>query len=211
MKTIRIAITDDHPMVITGLRNMLLQYPEMEVIATYGDGDELLKGLALNQPDVLLLDICMPGQTGNDLARTISRDYPDIKMLALTSMDSSYHVKDMLDHGCLGYLLKKTDQQTLADAINEVFAGNQFIDPSLREQMHEAMLNRRKAGGLPSLTRREKEILQYVASGLTNQEIADKLFLSLRTVKNHRFNLLQKLDVKNTAELVTLAMKAGLI
>jgi len=208
---IRVAITDDHPMVINGLKNMLQQYQDIEVTATYADGKELLNGLTGDVPDVLLLDICMPGQTGNELVRIISKTHPAIAILALTSIDASYHVKDMLDHGCLGYLLKKTDQENLVNAIRQVNLGKQFIDISLREQLHEAMLNRRKAGGLPSLTRREKEILQYVASGLSNQEIADKLFLSLRTVKNHRFNLLQKLDVKNSVELVKIALEAGLV
>lgn len=208
---IRVAITDDHPMVISGLRNMLQQYQDIEVTATYADGKELLNGLTGDVPDVLLLDICMPGQTGNDLVRIISKAYPALAILALTSIDASYHVKDMMDHGCMGYLLKKTDQETLVQAIRQVNIGKQYVDLSLREQLHEAMLSRRKAGGLPSLTRREKEILQYVASGHSNQEIADKLFLSLRTVKNHRFNLLQKLDVKNSVELVKIALEAGLV
>ncbi len=208
---IRIAIIDDHPMVISGLKSLLYYYKNIEIIATYTEGTELLQGLVREQPDVLLLDICMPGKTGNELTRIISQKYPDIRILALTSLDVSYHVKDMLDHGCLGYLLKKTDQQTLIHAIEEVYIGHQYIDDSLKEQMVEVMMNTRKAGGIPSLTRREKEILQYVASGLTNADIAKKLFLSLRTVKNHRFNLLQKLDVKNSAELIKIAMEAGLV
>ncbi len=208
---IKVTITDDHPMVIGGIKNMLDQSSDIELLSTFTDGAMLLDGLKTAQPDVLLLDICMPGQQGNELAGIITKMYPDIRILALTSHDASYHVMDMLQHGCLGYLLKKTDRETLLEAIEQVYIGKQYVDASLKEQMDEVMHNKRKAGGFPSLTRREKEILQYVATGLTNPEIATKLFLSLRTVKNHRFNLLQKLDVKNTAELVKIAMQTGLV
>lgn len=206
---IRVAIVDDHPMVISGLKNMLHYYKNIDIIAAYRNGEELLDGLTKEQPDVLLLDIWMPGKTGNELVRIISKQYPDIRMLALTSLDTNHHVKDMLDNGCLGYLLKQTEPKTLLQAIEEVYVGNQYIDELLKEQLETD--DTKKPGVIPSLTRREEEILQYVASGLTNIEIAKKLFLSPRTVKTHRLNLLQKLNVKNAAELIKIAMESGLI
>jgi DNA-binding NarL/FixJ family response regulator len=209
---INVTITDDHPMVINGLQNMIATYDHIDVISTYETGKALMDGLVASQPDVLLLDICLPDLQGDEIAGLISKKYPDIRILALTSMDATYYVTNMIQHGCLGYLLKKTSQQTLVAAIEDVYAGKQFIDLSLKDQVLQHMLKVRKNsnGRSAPLTRREKEILQLIAAGYTNPEIASKLFLSLRTIKNHRFNLLQKLDVKNTAMLIRKAISLGL-
>lgn len=208
---IKLTIIDDHPLVISGLKSILHYYRNIEIINTHTDAKDLLEGLAIQQPDVLLLDVCMPDKTGNELARIISKKYPTIGILVLTSLDASFHIKDLLDHGCLGYLLKKTNPSTLVEAIEHVNMGKQYIDASLRDQFRIVTMQTRKPGGIPSLTRREKEILEYVIKGFTNPDIANTLFLSQRTVKNHRFNLMQKLQVKNSAELVKTAIESGLI
>jgi DNA-binding NarL/FixJ family response regulator len=215
---IRVAIADDHPMVISGLKNMLQPFGHIIVESVYTSGISLLEGLGKQSlPDVLLLDILFPDSKGQSLAYTISKRHPSVKMLTITSLDAPTHIKAMMRNGCKGYLLKNTDQETLVTAIETVYKGGEFIEPVLKEQMLQNMLRfKEKESGsatqtLPVLTRREKQILQMVVQELSNQEIADRLFISLRTVENHRFNLQQKLDVKNTVGLVKIAIQMGLI
>lgn len=212
--SIKLAITDDHPLAINGIRNMLEPYKQVEIIAVYTSGDALLEGLKNEQPDVLLLDILLPDKTGKELVPIILASYPAVRILTLTSLDASTHVKGMMRRGCLGYLLKNTDESTLIQAIEQVYRGLEFIEPSLKEQMlHNILKGKRQheSNAAPMLTQREKEILALIVAECTSQEIADKLFLSLRTVEGHRLNLIQKLDVKNTVGLVKMAMQMGLV
>jgi len=212
--SIRVAITDDHPLVIEGLENVLRAHPGIRVISTYGNGNALLEGLKKEVPDVLLLDIQLPGKSGSELAQLLTKAYPDMRILVLSSMDTSFHVKGMIQQGCMGYLLKSTtDRKVLVQAIEQVHAGQMFLDPSLKEDLLYGMLKaRQRAGKLqPRLTLREKEILQLIIAENSNQEIADRLFLSLRTIEAHKYNLLQKLHVKNTVGLVKVAIQMGLI
>lgn len=214
---IRIAIVDDHPMVISGLKNMLEPFPHIHITADYTNGTDLMEGLKTNLPDVLLLDILMPGMEGAEVAKAVKSLYPGIHILAITSLNAPAHIKSMMRSGCTGYLLKNTDQQVLVEAIETVFKGVEFIEPALKEQLLQSMLNyKAKAGGsvapsLPLLTRREKEILQLILQEYSNPEIAEKLFISIRTVENHRFNLQQKLNVKNTVGLMKVAIQMGLV
>jgi DNA-binding NarL/FixJ family response regulator len=210
---INVTITDDHPLAVAGLKNMLFSYDNIEVRHTYSNGAELLAGLKTEQPDVLLLDVQLPDIKGDELAKSIHTKYPNIKILAITSLDAPIHVKAMLRNGCTGYLLKNTDVQTLINAIEEVHKGVEYIEPSIKEQMLQNLLHYRKQPStkMPSLTRRETEILHLIIEEKTNQQIADKLFLSLRTIENHRFSLFQKLNVNNTVGLVKVAIQLGLI
>lgn len=208
---IKVSITDDHPLVITGLQNALNGQEDIELLDTYKNGTSLLEGLKERQPDVLLLDVQLPDIPGNELARTINKEYPEIRILALTSMDTSFHALDMLQHGCTGYLLKHTEHDTLIEAIREVYAGEQYIDASIKDDLLKSMMKtKRQSNKIPVLTEREKEILQLIALGKTSPQIADELFISIRTAENHRFSIMQKLDVKNTAALVTKAIRLGL-
>jgi DNA-binding NarL/FixJ family response regulator len=209
---IKVAITDDHPLVIQGLENLLSGYPQIEVVATYRSGEELLQGLAHTHPDILLLDIQLPDKTGNELARIISKKYPCVKILALTSMETMFHVKDMMQHGCMGYLTKHTEPETLITAIEQVYKGELFLEPHLQKLLLASMTKANvQSAQLTPLTRREKEVLQLIAAEHTSQEIADKLFLSLRTVESHRLSIMQKLGVKNSIGLVKAAMQMGLV
>jgi len=209
---IKVAITDDHPLVISGLRNTLSAYPHIEYCGGYTSGEALLEGLQHAQPDVLLLDVQLPDQPGNRLARIVSETWPAVRILALTGMDTSFHILDMLQNGCTGYLLKHTDEASLIQAIEQVYAGEQYIDPSLKETLLQSMVRtKRQAKKLPVLTEREKEILQLIAAGHTSPGIAEMLFIAPRTVENHRFSIMQKLDVKNTVSLIRLALQMGLI
>jgi len=184
----------------------------MELTGSYVNGAELLTGIKKIQPDVLLLDIHMPGQTGEELAEIITAQYPKIKMLALTNEDNVYYIKNMLRKGVTGYILKTTREEILLDAIRTVYRGEQYLEPSLKEKVIQDTLQAKKqVSANPLLSRREKEILRYIASDLTSQQIADKLFISKRTIDNHRLSLLLKLGVKNVAALVKKGIQMGLI
>lgn len=209
---IKLAITDDHPMIVNGIEKMLYYYKHIEVIATYNNGKALLEGLKSQQPDVLLLDIQLPDISGNELARTISKQYKNIKIIAMTSMDSTFHMKDMLQHGCIGYLTKTTDKDTLINAIEEVAQGNEFLDTMLKNDLLNSLIQKKKKLDLiPRLSKREKEVLQLVLAEHSNKQIAEILFLSERTVESHRFNLQQKLNVKSTIGLMKIVMQLGLL
>lgn len=208
-----VTITDDHPLAIEGLQNMLLSAPSIQVRGTYTSAAALLEGLEKEQPDVLLLDILLPDQKGTELAPVIRRLYPDIRIIALTSLDAPIYVRSMIRQGCKGYVLKNTDKQSLVYAIEQVYEGQEYIEPSLKEKMLYNVLHQKKhsAGRSPNLTSREKEILQLIVAELTSQQIADKLFLSLRTIETHRFNLHKKLEVNNNVGLAKAALLLGLV
>jgi DNA-binding NarL/FixJ family response regulator len=209
---INVSIVDDHPMVLAGLQQLLGSFENINVSNTYSCGKDLLQGLKDSLPDVLILDIQLPDQNGEELTKIIRKTYPQINILAMTSIDTPILIKNMLKAGCLGYLLKNADRQSLIAAIETVYRGEQFITPAIKELLFQDMLGvRRQANARVVLTRREKEILQLIAIENTSQEIADKLFLSLRTVENHRKNMLQKFDVKNMVGLVKKSMEYGLL
>lgn len=205
---IRVAIVDDQVIILNGLQKILADAPHVKIEGVYNNGDDLLKAMEKNIPDVLLLDIQMPGKSGPELAVIIAKKYPSVKMIALTNVDVITQVKQMLQKGCLGYLLKDVSPEILLKAIETVHNGEQFLKEDFKTQLLNS-LSGNESNHL--ITRREKEILKLIVEENTNQDIAGKLFLSLRTVENHRNNLLQKLQVKNTAGLVKVAIQEGLI
>lgn len=205
---INVAIVDDQVIILNGLQKILAEAEHINVSALYNSGDELLEGLEKEQPNVLLLDIQMPGRSGIELAAIISKKYPAVKMIALTNVDVLTQMKQMLQKGCLGYLLKDVSPQILINAIETVNSGEQFLNENLKKQLLSSLSGQ---DDKQLITRREKEILKLILEENTNQDIANKLFLSLRTVENHRNNLLQKLNVKNTAGLVKIALQEGLV
>jgi DNA-binding NarL/FixJ family response regulator len=208
---IRVVIADDHPAVLDGIRYMLLDHPHIEILATYLNGKELLEGMKTLRPDVLILDFQMPGQTGDELALIIQREYPETAMLAFTNFDNTLYVNSMLRNGVRGYLLKNTDKQTLITAIETVYNGGTFLLPGMEEQVAQYRGQiRRKMPSRIALTPREKDILRLIAQGQTNNEIARSLSLSQRTVENYRFNLCLKLQVNNVAGLIRKAFELGL-
>jgi DNA-binding NarL/FixJ family response regulator len=209
---IKIAIADDHPMIIKGLQNMLSAYPDIALTGTYPDGDALWKGLAEQVPDILLLDIQMPGKTGDQLTPSILKQYPELKIIILTNFDSALYVSNVLRHGVKGYLLKSTEEKVLIHAIETVYNGGEYVEPSMESKLRELSAVRKRTASLKStLTPREKEILRMIVNGDTSPEIAERLFLSLHTVENYRISILIKLDVKNTAALVKKALQLGLV
>lgn len=210
---IQIAITDDHPMLRNGIKNLMDDYDHIEVIAVYPNGKSLLDGLKDGiKPDVLLLDVHLPDITGDELTRIITVKYPKIKILAFTSHDGLYFIKTLLKSGAKGYLLKSADQHQLIEAIETVFNGEMYYSPEVKNALVEDSLNhKRKIHSSIELTHRENEILQLIAEENTSHEIADKLHLSHRTVENYRLGLMQKLDAKNVVGLVKKALQMGII
>jgi DNA-binding NarL/FixJ family response regulator len=211
--SIFVSIVDDHQLATSGVRSMLEGYTNIEVKGVYHSASALMEGLSNFRPDVLLLDILMPGQSGKVLAPIIKELHPSIKIVALTSLDAPAMLSSMMRRGCSGYLLKDTDRQNLIDAIETTHAGKEFIDPSLKEKILANMVHpgQDKDAIVPEITKRELQILKLLAEENTTREISEKLFISFRTVENHRYSLLQKLDVKNTVGLVRVATKLGLI
>ena len=209
---IKVAIADDHPLIVEGIGKMLSRCPHITITNSYRTGAALLEGLKTQQPNVLLLDIHFPDTTGNDLVRLIAPRYPELKILVLTSVDDPFDVQDMMQHGCLGYVQKTVASETLVKAIETVYYGEEFLEPSLKEALVQAMLRPGKKGLKDlQLTTREQEILELICQGLTNMEIGEKLFLSHRTIENHRTSLYQKFDVNNTASLVKIAVQYKLV
>lgn len=209
---IKITIADDHPMVIEGIKNMLRFYPQFEVISNYTSGEALLEGLAVQVPDVLLLDLNFPDTTGNALVRTIKPLYPQLSILAVTGIDDPIEIQDMMQHGCSGYIRKAADKSVLVEAIEQIVSGETYIEPYLKESLVQYLTSpAQEAARSIKLTEREQEVLELIAEGLTNMEIADRLFISHRTVGHHRVSLYEKFKVNNTATLIKAAVLSRLV
>ncbi|GAA4461734.1 response regulator transcription factor [Nemorincola caseinilytica] len=209
---IKIAIADDHPLIIKGLQYILANKSNMQLTGCYTNGSELFRGLASAPVDVLILDIHMPGQSGDELAEILSGMYPDMKMLALTNEDSVYHIKNMFRKGVHGYILKTTKEEILLDAISTVYSGEQYLETALKERVIQDTLSAQKQTSADSLlSSREKEVLRLIGMDLTSQQIADKIFVSKRTVDYYRLCLLTKLGVKNVGALVKKGIQLGYI
>jgi len=214
---INVWLADDHPMVISGVQQMLKPVKHIRISNCFLSAEALLTALRSGQPDVLLLDVRMPEMEGPELAAKIREDFPEVKILVITSLNAPSVVKAMMSSGCKGFLLKNTDQKILVEAIEAVFRNEEYIEAQVKEQLVRNMLKFKSAEQHPAttpppaLTRREKEILELIIKEYSNQEIAETLYISLRTVENHRFNLQQKLQVKNTVALVKLAIQMGIV
>lgn len=210
---IQVSIVDDHPMVLGGLLYALNYKHSIQIQNTYTDGKSLLAGLQKRQPDVLILDVLLPDCTAEDLLPIITKTYPAIRILALSSIDNIRRVRNLIYLGCLGYLLKNAHEETITKAIETVYKGIPFVTPDLSTQLKNENVNEQGKGITKGniLTRREKEILLLVIKAYTSKEIAEQLYISLHTVENHRKHLFQKLDVKNVTGLVQKALALGLI
>ena len=215
MNPVRLLVVDDHKMIINGIRSMLQDVPDIEVVAEASDGDQVLNAIEQQQGvDVILMDIKMPGMNGIDATQAVVKRYPQTRVLALTMFDDDDYITSMLQAGATGYILKNTGRDELVEAIRRVSLGQPYFSKEVTSAVMSKYMARRDAGGnsrastLPpiELTNREIEILKLIALEMTNQEIADKLFISPRTVHSHRRNLMQKIGVKNTAGLVRYAI-----
>ena len=216
MKKIRILIADDHSVVREGLRALLGKVAEFDVVAEAADGAGAVRLVGEKKPDVAILDISMPGVNGIEATREIRRSSPQTKVLIFTIHENEEYVYQMVAAGANGYVLKDAGKNDLIAAVRAIQYGGRFFSPGVSRLIIDEFVRRsRESPPAPAdrggLTSRESEILQYIASGLTNAEIARKLFLSVRTVNTHRTNLMHKLDVHNTAGLVRYAVENGLV
>lgn len=210
----RIALIDDHPMLLRGLKDMLECAEDIRVIGTYLSAEAFLETCRFNDtlPDIILMDISMPGMNGELLAERLQQLYPDIIVIVFTNMEQRYYLRSMIRKGVLGYVLKSSSEGVLLEAIRTVYDGKLYFDPDIREEALK-VLKTKTAGTTQRLilTKREKEVLRLIAENYSSQEIAAQLFVSKRTVDFHRTNLLLKLDVKNSITLVKKAIDLGLI
>jgi len=208
---IRISITDDHPIVVRGLEDILAPIPDIQVIWTAYSAAETYARLDQDVPDVLLLDVNLPDVLGTEVCGRITERHPSLKVLGLSSFDQSSYVKQMLEQGASGYLLKTIDGTELTKAIITVAEGGQYLHGPIHEQLAREAMGQTETETLPKLTRREKEVLTLILEECTTSEIAKRLFISPSTAETHRLNLIQKLGVRNTAGLVKIALEHGLV
>lgn len=208
---ITIGVVDDHSLIINGLSHMLGDLPDYPILFTANNGKQLMAELECQLPDILLLDIELPDGNGIDLCAAILKQHPSLPIIALTNHDEVMYVKKMMRNGAKGYLLKGTDKHNLLKAIDTVYEGQQFLDRQIEQAILQQTISGKRTSVAIKLTKRETEILTLIANEYANQEIADKLFLSVRTVESHRHSLNQKLNIKTSAGLVKEAYLRGLI
>jgi DNA-binding NarL/FixJ family response regulator len=203
---VKIFITDDHYMVIEGIRSLLIQEKEIEWIGHAMNAASCMAFLTKQQPDVLLLDINLADKSGIDLCKEIKDKYPAIHILGLSSFNQLSYIQKMMQNGASGYLLKNASGEEIVMAINAVISGEIFLSSEAAVTIQENKNTR-----IPIITRREKDVLYLIADGLTNNQIAEKLFISPTTVDTHRNSLLAKFEVKNTANLIRMAAQLDFI
>lgn len=210
---IRVGIVDDHPLFVNGIREALEAIPDAQLLSSWGDAASLRAHFKIETPDVLLLDLNLPDADGMELCREVLNEHPNLMIIALTTLQQHALVKALLRNGARGYLLKTVTVSELGEAIRSVAAGKIYLQNELRETLISKSLGQESSSGTytPKLTRRELEVLKLIIDEHTSQEIADRLFVSVKTVETHRMNLMQKLGVRNTAGLVKMALSKGLI
>lgn len=215
MSKIRVVIADDHAIVREGISSLLEMQPDIEVAGEARNGQEVLDKARELKPDIILMDITMPGMSGLEATRLIREQNPDTKVLVLTMHEGDEYFFKLLDAGASGYLVKGCSSEELVTAMRAVHRGDVFLYPTMTTKLLSDYLRRSRGGGDKEigdgLTNREMEVLKYVADGHTNQEIAERLVLSVATVQTHRANIMAKLGLHNAAELVKYAIRHGLI
>jgi two-component system response regulator NreC len=212
MARIRVLIADDHAVLRSGLRMLIGGQADMEVVGEAGDGEEAARRTLELRPDVLLLDLTMPGGGGLRALERVHRECPGTRVLALTMHDVPAYLRSVLAAGGSGYVVKRAADSELLSAIRAVHRGRTVLDPDLAAQVAESGLAPRPGARGPAspLSPREREVLDLVAQGYTNQQIADRLGLSIKTVETYRSRLVDKLGLRSRAELVRYAVDTGL-
>ncbi len=212
-QTIKILLADDHQLVLDGLAMMLGSQQDLEVVGQANNGHEVLTFLKQHEADIVLLDLNMPEMNGLETCKAMKKEYGHVKILVLSMLSDVKLVKKLVKEGAHGYMLKNSGQKELSEAIKKVVAGQSYYDARIVEQMMSATpkASVRSESVLPSLSRREKEILQLIIEEHTTQEIAKKLFISAGTVESHRRNMISKMGVRNTAGLVSKAYEFGIL
>jgi DNA-binding NarL/FixJ family response regulator len=207
---IQVFIVDDHKMVIEGLQLLLQNEDDIQVVGSALSGQEALERIPQEKPDVVLLDINMPDMNGIDTCKMLIELLPDLKVVAISMHKESSLIKLMLSSGAKGYVLKNAGQDEVIEAIQKVYSGKMYLDETVNEIVVNSVASgqdKKSSSPFPTLSRREKEILQLILKEHTTQEIAEKLFISFGTVETHRRNMLIKTGARNTAGLVRIALE----
>ncbi len=215
MNKIKVIICDDHQILVQGLKSLLKDSEEIEVIATANNGQELLETLKIKKPDLILLDVDMPVMDGYETLKQIKIKYNDIKIISLTIHTDKAIIQRMMDAGANGYLLKNINKSEMNEAIRKVHSGKIYISDEatnslLEKEKIEVKSIHTNGDTTEELTRRETEILKLISEGYSNTEIGGMLYISPRTVDTHRTNIMKKLNVKNIAGLIKYAIQSGL-
>lgn len=217
MKTTKILIVDDHEVVRDGLKNILTSLDGIAIAGEAGNGEDAVKMYTTIKPDLVIMDISMPGMNGIEATRIIKEKDPDARILILTMHDNQEYLNQIIRSGAKGFILKNTDKEELLDAVKTVASGDNFFSKDISKLIIDNYIRTAKEteknDGYKEvpLTKREIEILKLIASGYSNQEIANILYISYNTVDTHRKNIMHKLSIKNTAGLVRYAIEKGLI
>ncbi|EKP95744.1 response regulator [Thermaerobacter subterraneus] len=218
-RPIRVLVCDDHAILRDGIRTLLEAHPDIAVVGEAADGREAVELARRLQPDVVLLDIGMPGMNGIEATRAILKQRPETRVLILSMHDNEEYIFPILEAGAAGYVLKRSAATELVSALRAVVQGHTILHPDVAAKVVSGAARRQKGEGagegaprrVDGLTERETEVLTLIAQGLTNQEIADRLFISIKTVQAHRSNIMEKLDLHDAVELTKYAIRHGLI
>jgi two-component system response regulator NreC len=208
---ITVVLVDDHAVVRAGLRLLLDNHEDMEVVGEAGSAkDAIFRARAL-KPDVILLDVVMPGESGIEVLPKLLKESPDTKVLVLSMQDDPSYVREAFAMGASGYVLKEAADEEVVSAVREIAGGGRYVHPVLGARMVAAEAQERAAADADPLSEREREVLRLLALGHTNQEIAEQLYISVRTAESHRAHIMQKLRLSTRAELVRYALGHGLL
>jgi two-component system, NarL family, response regulator NreC len=208
---IRVLIVDDHPVVRSGLRGMLESAADIEVVGEAGDAKQAVFETRAQKPDIILMDVVMPGPSGIEAIPDVLHEAPDVKVLILSMQDDPNYVRQAFAAGAAGYVLKEAADTDLVAAVREVAGGGRYVHATLGALIVAADAEERERAEQDPLSDRERDVLHLLALGHTNQEISDKLFISVRTAETHRAHIMQKLRLSTRAELVRYALDQGLL
>jgi DNA-binding NarL/FixJ family response regulator len=209
MKKLRLLLVDDHAVVREGLRSLLSDGSRFDIVGDAADGVAALAEVERLKPDVVVVDLSLPGMNGTQLTRRLKQLYPDIKTIALTVHEEGGYLRSLMDAGASGYVLKRSAASELLRAIEVVASGGVYLDAAIAGQLVSKLGPRRTAHANAMLSEREREVVRYVAHGYSNKEIASKLDVSVKTVETYRFRATEKLGLNSRAELVRYAIDQG--
>ncbi len=209
--TIRVLVVDDHAVVRAGLRRILDAEPDIEAVGEAPNGERAVFEAMEHKPDVVLMDVVMPGKSGIDATRAVLQAVPETAVLVLSMQDDPRYVREAFDAGASGYVMKEAADDEVVDAVRAVAAGQHYLHPALGARMLEAESEERRRAAEDPLSDREREILRLLALGHTNQEIAKMLYVSVRTAETHRAHIMRKLGLTTRAELVRYAIGEGML
>jgi two-component system, NarL family, response regulator NreC len=209
--SIRVLVVDDHAVVRTGLRRVLDAEPDIETVGEAPNAERAVFEAMAHTPDVVLMDVVMPGKSGIEIIPTLQQNAPQTKVLVLSMQDDPRYLREAFDAGASGYVLKEAADTEVVDAVRAVAAGERYVHPALGARLVEAEAAERRRAEEDPLSEREREVLRLLALGHTNQEIAKLLYISVRTAETHRAHIMRKLRLSSRAELVRYALSEGLL